>query len=496
MAEISQLERALRNADAAGDTQAARMLASEISRMRTQPAAAPAQHGASGSWAQDAPRAPVGPGDAVAGILEPAMNLGSAAIATPLAGFAGLAQGAKNLATGGGMPADDRIAQVQNAMTYQPRTAAGQAVTNVVQYPFQKYGQATDFLGGGAASITGSPAVGAGVKTALDLAPSLLLRGRVGRGSSVTDRPSSTVAAGEAKASRTASSQAERAAGLERVPDKPPALEQLRADANAAYKRAEEAGITVPANSVKGLKTRIVADLKKEGINSKLHPDATAALEEILGTKGEISLTQLETLRKIAGDAQKSIKPADARLASKIVDHIDDLVDTLPGEAGSLVEARGLWSRLRKGEEIESLIEKAKTNSSGFSGSGLENALRTQFRQLANNERKMRRFTAEERAAIKKVATGGGKLSLENLTRYVGKLAPTGGLSTYLGLGAAAMVPGGLAIPAIGGIGRIAATQLTKRNAARASEIMRRGPARNTLGKKAATEERNVLTEQ
>ena len=42
-----------------------------------------------------------------------------------------------------------------------------------------------------------------------------------------------------------------------------------------------------------------------------------------------------------------------------------------------------------------------------FSGSGFENALRTEFRNLAQNPKRLRGFSAEEQAAIRRVARGG-----------------------------------------------------------------------------------------
>src|SRR5690606_40869921 len=66
-----------------------------------------------------------------------------------------------------------------------------------------------------------------------------------------------------------------------------------------------------------------------------------------------------------------------------------------------------------------------EVRASQFSGSGLENALRTEFRQLAMNPKRLRRFTQEEQRAIKEVAFGN---PTSNTLRQIGKLAPTGGL--------------------------------------------------------------------
>jgi hypothetical protein len=304
-------------------------------------------------------------------------------------------------------------------------------------------------------------------------------------GSAVPAQPGAvarTDAPGEA--SHAPAAPAKRSAGLGRVSEEPPTVDELAAQAKAAYKRASDSGIRISPASLTGLKVKIVGALNKEGIDPTLHPATTAALKRVTGTDGEVTLDQLETLRKIASDAKGSQAPADARLAAKIVDEIDDYVvnlsekDVTSGkikDAAALREARNLYSRKMKAEEIGSLVERAGVRAGQFSGSGYENALRTEFRQLALNKNRMRRFTAEEQAAIKKVAMGG---PAENTFRFIGKFAPTGVVSAALGGGLGAMVagPGGAAVPLVGLGGRAIATRMTNRNVRRAEELMRRGP--------------------
>ena len=186
-------------------------------------------------------------------------------------------------------------------------------------------------------------------------------------------------------------------------------------------------------------------------------------------------------MRKIASDAKAGAKP-DARLASKVVEELDDYMGSInrkdvtsgdPQGFAALQEGRALWSRKSKGEEIARLVKRAEDSAPNFSASGYENALRIQFKQLAMNDKKMRRFNPEEQAAIRKVARGG---PLENSLRMIGKMAPTGIISGAFGIGAASMLPGGALLPAAGLAGRYAATRMTKANALRAEETMRRGP--------------------
>lgn len=425
-----------------------------------------------------------------AGLGEMAAHVGSSMAATPLAGIAGSIAG---MLPGQHGQSADVTEGVQSGGTYQPRSPVGQGLQQLGGILPGAIAKGGDAAGQVAADATGSPAVGAAVNTGVQMLPALLMRGRAGKMvENVNSRPTTAPrAAGPAAATEEAAAAAKRQPGLEGVPKAAPSLEELSKAADEAYKKADEAGIVVRESSLKGLKTRIVSMAKKEGIDKDLHPDSSAVLNKIVKSKGDLSLSEVETLRKVASDAKGSIKPADKRIAAKITeqldDYIDDLADTdvLAGDATAakaLKEARGLYSRKKKAEEINKLVEDAKTSAAQFSGSGLENALRTEFRKLAKNERRMKRFTQEERAAIKKVATGGGKMSAANITRFIGKFAPTGVVSGVLSGGAGALIGGplGASLPLAGMGGRAIATRITKGNAAAAEELMRRGP-RNKL---------------
>jgi hypothetical protein len=420
---------------------------------------------------------------------EPILAMGSSAIAAPVAGLSGVAQAIKNRFSPG-MSAADRVEQVQSAMTYEPRTEGGKAVTGVISYPFEKLAQGADYAGQKAADLTGSPAVGAGVNTLIQGAPTVLLRGRGKSGGVAGDVPrtpsmGARVAGGEAPAAAAAPAAAGRSAGLAKVPGAAPSKEALKQAATAAYKRAEDAGVVITPESFKTAQATVTKMLEKEGIDPTLHPATTAALKRVNEMSGPITLDKLETLRRILKDAESTINRADQRLAAKAIDVLDGYADTLgkkdvsagdPAAAAAFREARGFYSRARKADELDDLMSRAELSAPNFSASGMENAIRTEFRNLAKNQRRMRMFTAEERAAIKRVAQGG---KVENVLRMLGKFAPTGSVSTAISAGAgfAAGGPlGAVLLPLGGGAARYSATKLTMRNANRANELVRRGP--------------------
>lgn len=413
----------------------------------------------------------------------------TSSVAAPLAGLAGIAG---TILPGPQGQGANWVEGVQQALTYQPRTEAGQAVQKAGSFLPGLIEKGADVAGQVASDVTAKlpgplasagPAVGAAVNTAVQMAPALLLRGPAGKvlGDGNRGSPAPVRTAGPAATAEETAAATERPAGLASVSKDAPTVEQLKTDARAAYKRAEDAGIELSEFSVKKLKGKILNEVG-ERVDPTLHPDTTAALKRIMDTKGAVSLGKLDQLRQIASDAKGSAKPADQRLAGKVVDAIDDYVDNISAKdvtkgdasgAAALKDARELYTRQKKGEQLEQMFEDAKTKAgANYSQSGLENALRSEFKALALNKKKLAKFTPEEQAAIKKVATDG------RLLRTLGKLAPVGGMSQGLALIAASVQPLTL-MTSLGSLAaREAATRATLRRATAASELVRRGPSK------------------
>jgi len=289
-----------------------------------------------------------------------------------------------------------------------------------------------------------------------------------------------------ALAAPAAGAGAARATRAIRNVDTAPSVAQLRGQSSALYKAADEADLVVSKDSLKTLADDVRTAVAEAGIDQTLHPKALAAFKRLeQGATEHQSLKGLDILRRVAGGAAQSIDRDEARIARIIRDKLDDYVENLkPGDAlagdvtkatEALTQARPLWAKMRKGEQIERLIERAGNRAGQFSGSGYENALRTEFRNLAQNEKRLARFNAQEQAAIKDVAKGS---ATGNALRFIGKFAPRGVVSAALsgGAGFAAGGPVGSALlMGAGELGRLGATTLTKNKARVASELVRRG---------------------
>lgn len=396
------------------------------------------------------------------GPAETALQFGTGSASFPIAGIAGLGQGIKNIFSPG-MSAADRVAQVRNAMTYQPRTGAGQAMSSVSSVPSQIYEKGTDYLGEKTTDVTGSPAAGAFVKTLGDLAPSLIGARSLPKRSG--PRPTGT---------------------YEPTKFDIPTTEQLKQASQEAYKQAGDAGIVVPAESYTKAVGSIVDMAKKEGINPTLHPKSTAVLKELDASQGKpLTLQEAETLRKIALDAEDDLNPVtrqptpDARLAGKIVDELDTKIEALSAND----QARSLWARSRRSQMIDRAISRAEIKAGAhYTQAGMEHALRQEFKQLALNERRMRGLTKDQQAAIRKVAAGG---PIENTLRYFGKFDPLGGnVAAFVSLATSAglsPLTGGISmgLPVLGFGGKRLATKMTANNvdAARAALVGRGIPS-------------------
>lgn len=401
------------------------------------------------------------PARMAAAVPETALSLGTGLGTQIGGGIAGLAS-----APFVGMDRAADITRNIQGMAYQPRTLQGQTLTRGIGLPAEAMTYVGNKAGEKTAEVTGSPALGAGVNTALQAIPMILGARGVKPKSGEPYKPQAEV-----------------------VPTKE-ALKQAAAD---AYRRSENIGAVVSGERFGSFQRQLSDAIQKNGLDSTLHPDATAAMKRIMSESGPMTLEKIETLRRIAQDAEGSIKPADARKAGEIVDAIDSMVENLkpedlnagtPEAAAAIKDARNYWSRSRKAEDLDELMRRAEISAPNFSASGMENAIRTEFRALAKNKRRLRKFTPEEQAAIEKVAKGG---PIENAWRMLGKAAPTGVISGALGpaigggLGFLIGGPPGAAIgatamPAFGALARLRAGKLTREAADFANELVRRGP--------------------
>ena len=348
------------------------------------------------------------------------------------------------------------VEAVQEGFTYQPKTEGGQAIQDAIAIPFEEYEKRAYNLASGAGDeIENVPGATAAFTALMMLPAAIGMRRR-----SVAKKNKATTT-------------------------ETPALETLRQEADALYKRADAAKAAVKSDSFKSAMDAIERRLYEEGFDPGLHPKTAAAWNNLQGKVGNNqTLKGTEVNRKIINGARAANEADDARVASIMMDTYDDWLSSLSkndmvfgdaAAAGIYKEARGLWSRKMKSDEIEWAIERAGIRAGQFTGSGFQNALVTEFRAIAMNKNRMRRFSANEQAAIKAVANGD---KITNALRNLGRFAlrgPVSGMSTILATSAGGPLVGG-ALAIAGEVGRLGATKRTASNARKASATMRQDP--------------------
>lgn len=260
------------------------------------------------------------------------------------------------------------------------------------------------------------------------------------------------------------------------------ALEGLK---NQAYAAADNAGVIYSPAAVDRLNQRVATELTKIGFDPALQPGATVALKRIQDLTGQnVTLTGLDTVRKIASNGFVPGNKSNNSAISKIIDAIDDVMenpnaaDVLTGNGAAagrvLTEARDYASRLAKLNKVEDAVARADLRAASTgSGGNADNATRQNLRRILENPRG---FKPDERDALDTAVRG---TSTQNALRLAGKLSPSGnGLMAALGIGGAIVNPL-IGLASIGGMGaKTLADRSTSSNVAELARIIAAGGSR------------------
>ena len=281
-------------------------------------------------------------------------------------------------------------------------------------------------------------------------------------------------------------------AGSVKRPQKEQALSSQALDriATDRYDQLQKSGVQLKTDEFVDAMGEIAKSLRDEGYTPSAFPKVSGAIQELTSITQPKDWTELQALRKMIRSGQKSIEPEERRMASILLDEYDNYLMNVPKSAiatgdmknaGQLwSEARNAYSRMKKSEVFEDMLNNAKLDKSKFTQSGEENSLATQLRQLAKNDKKMRLFTQEEQDAIEQAAKGG---SVQNMLKFFGRFAPTGPVSGLFTGGATAMSPA-IGIPmALGAAGsRVGATNMRRSSVEDLANMMRYGGTPEVTG--------------
>lgn len=264
-----------------------------------------------------------------------------------------------------------------------------------------------------------------------------------------------------------------------------PDVDEIKRMASQHYDQVDNAGIRVSGEKTRELLTALRSN---EDVVKGLTDRTIAALNKAdeIAEAGDLSFKQLEQIRRVLKKGARSIEADDARTALQAAEQFDRWVAKLkPADltAGdgvnlsnarkTLTEARSLYHRARRAEDIAEMFDKASVEADGlYTGAGFEHALRKQFRQLYNNKKKLRMWPQNEQQMIRDIATG---RNLDRVLRTWGRMAPTGAMNAWLTFFAMSAHPVAGAVAAGAGVAKKVATRRSIRRAEELDTLIRSG---------------------
>lgn len=221
---------------------------------------------------------------------------------------------------------------------------------------------------------------------------------------------------------------------------------------------------------------------------SKASPKSLAILKEIenMGAAGVApDILEIDGLRRQLGALAKSADGTERFMAGLMTRKLDDAMnalrpaDIIAGDATDalqkITKARDLWSRGKKADIIEGILEKAqRAAGANYTSAGLMTAVKQKFRALADSRAFKTQFNADERAAIEQIIRG---TTPEKIVRFLGKFDPRSPimLSVLGGLGYAVNPALAVGTAGVGYLAKNAAGRTALRNVEHLREMAATG---------------------
>ena len=223
-----------------------------------------------------------------------------------------------------------------------------------------------------------------------------------------------------------------------------PSTSQIFQKGSDLYDEAKIAGVVVKPQAVQNINGNVKLKMQDFDLDPVLQPKTShlvSRFEAAAKANKPMSLMELENLRKQAVRiTQDATEASEKAAAGNIIESIDVAMQnnanfTANSNQGlkALTEARQVWKTARKAEILDDIAQNAQLQATGF-----ENGLVVQMRALAKNKAKMKAFTPEEQAAIRKLVSRG---SVRQILAMMGRLSPN---STFGGITTGNAVVGGL----------------------------------------------------
>ena len=211
-------------------------------------------------------------------------------------------------------------------------------------------------------------------------------------------------------------------------------MAEVQQKASRAYTKVSDQGIELSGKNATSLVDKVKARLD----SADYIPENAAPIANILNKyesilqRGDITFDNVEQMRRLANNLKSNPDKNIRRLASEMVDSIDDHVanlspkDVVSGAGGidvavkTIMEARKDFRNLSRASTLQNILDIAETRALNPNASESE-LIRQGFINLAANKNKMNLFSKDEQNAIKSVVKGS---SLDPLLTLMAKFNP------------------------------------------------------------------------
>ena len=211
--------------------------------------------------------------------------------------------------------------------------------------------------------------------------------------------------------------------------------EALKQRAQAGFNATDASGVVYDSAALNSFGAKTRQDLAREQYKptSPRYTEVNQALASVDEAAANAqSMGNLHSLRQDLGyyrnNAYAAGNPDSARMINQIIDNLDDFIAapknaTFAAGADVVEAAKTLkssitdWSRWANSNKIETVINRVALSDRPFA-----DALQSEFKTMAKNPAQLARFSKEEQAAIRALASGQNE---STTLKYLSKLAPS-----------------------------------------------------------------------
>jgi hypothetical protein len=211
-------------------------------------------------------------------------------------------------------------------------------------------------------------------------------------------------------------------------------IQDIRDRSTESYRSVNDAGIVLSSNGSNALFNKIKNDLDKNLFLPENAIPVKNVLNQIEGvySRGNVKFSDIDQTRQMANNLLKNSDQQVRFFAKTMISSIDDYIaqlspkDVVAGASGvddavkKIMAARKDWRNQSRATTLENILDVADAKALDRSKSESE-LIRSGFINLYANKDKMKLFTSDEQAAIRRVAKGG---SLDPLLSFVSRFSP------------------------------------------------------------------------